>query len=1111
MRITTFLNNGVEWHVMFRAALELNCIFVPLNPMIAFNERELGHALDMIKPSVLLVEDAKIAEKLQLHAPETLSKTGQKKLFSTGGKDNSTIPKDWHDFVSFAETVVTCGDTALKSLNITRKPDDVIAIFMTSGTTNLPKGCPYTNYMCTSMMNSYIQHMDRKRDPARVGLCHMPTSHITAVAGYAIGFPLAGLTVVHAGPVFDARSSLKAIELERCSDIPCVPATLNAMLADPNFHQVDTSCIKHIILGATSILPKIISSAQEDMKAERASEAYGMTETGPCLMHAYSDIAPSVPKIVTCGLAMPGVKVRIRDPATNETVMRGAPGELHIGGDFVIKEYWLGETQRSRENLYTDEHGLWIMTGDQGVMHENGECQIVGRYKDIIIRGGENISPHAIESIIHSKFNLASEVVGVPDEITGEIAIAVIQKELGREIDATKVKETLVEELGAAWAPEEIIDLDTLGISDYPRTFTGKVLKAQLRKIVIEYLDNHRNIITKVDILATLTTIWSKVLGISAETLTPQSSTLEWGDSLVQARFSAVLLREAGLFIRLHELLEHPTIEDQTRLLSARSTSANPTGSGMLSERDGPPGIYDMVHSHGDEERLKKTQSLSINMLKPLGLGWDDIEDVVPMNGTQELFLKYRRPQSQNHRHAFLCNRSTVAEVRKAIQTVLVQHSMLRTMALYFDSCTSLHVIVRPSDQWFSKCIQELPPIAKEDDLSSLAYGDIEQDHACFPGPLLRFIIAHVEETKCAGVIYMVQHSVFDSVSLSLFLDDLDTVLTNPATKLKPHFPYKAWADSYYNLQYSSIAKASVEWHVSRLRGISKNPAALFPTQRAPEWFKGSSHGWIDIKTGRPGPLREPLTPNYLGVKGITGQVTLPDLRVLKMKYNIEAPQLAKAALAIVTIRRTKQPYALFGQVQAGRTWPFMLEWQANNMSPAMDVAGPTFQVMLDKVPVNENERVIDMLLYLQTEQYLLSRHSCAPLRQVASALNENETPKDILDFEGKIKGSPWIETEGGEGDFMCDAIRRNYFNWLPTRPEFNHKTLQKVQMESRVDSGCVWQCYMLNHTTVMVHPTWDDAQMKLEEVEEMLEEILKVSEKFAMKENWTRMVEEFV
>jgi len=281
--------------------------------------------------------------------------------------------------------------------------------------------------------------------------------------------------------------------------------------------------------------------------------------------------------------------------------------------------------------------------------------------------------------------------------------------------------------------------------------------------------------------------------------------------------------------------------------------------------------------------------------------------------------------------------------------------------------------------------------------------------------------------------------------------------------------------------------------------------------QRAPEWFMGNSEGWIDVKTGKPGPVRNALTLNGPGMEGIAGQVTLRDSQVLKASHDIDASQIIKAALAIVITQRTKQKYALLGQTQAGRTWPFMLPWQANRMPLAMDVEGPALYIAIDKVPVQKSEKVLEMLTRLQAEQRELSRHAHAPMKQIVAALNGYETECEVPNFDGKVKGSAWLESQGGAGDFIRDVIRRQVFNWLPASATFEFKRLQMLDLEFTDDSGLLWNCSMSDQNTVLVNPHWDDAQLTLEEVKSMLDEILELAEKLAMEENWSKKLEELI
>ena len=270
----------------------------------------------------------------------------------------------------------------------------------------------------------------------------------------------------------------------------------------------------------------------------------------------------------------------------------------------------------------------------------------------------------------------------------------------------------------------------------------------------------------------------------------------DWADSLILARFSAVLHREAGHQISLQELMEHSTLAAQAKLLSSR-ISAGQTITDINPKREGPPTVDNIAHARGDPARAKQTEELANKTLSPLGLSWQDVEDVIPMNSMQENFMEYRRPQTSNHRHAWTCACSTMSDLKKSVEGAVAHHRMLRTMGLYFDSSTSVHLTIRPSAKWFSHCITFVDPVKTAEDLNALVYNDPKLDYAAYPGPLFRFVITHIQDENCAGLVYMAQHSVFDGVSLPLFLEDLNTLLVSPSTILKPHVPYKAWADNY--------------------------------------------------------------------------------------------------------------------------------------------------------------------------------------------------------------------------------------------------------------------------------------------------------------------------
>ena len=1099
--IIALLPNSAAFHVVSYAALELNCTFAPLNPKIVTSGhgQEARHLFEMLKPAVVVVENGAVARQLQevLGHEEFGSVTitlvaGSAEVSQEGENktENEDIPHSWQDLENFVAANTHHGN--FDPLAVERKDSDVLLVFTTSGTTSLPKGCPWTAKTYRSILYCINELLDLSPTdasiPPRSACFHSPAHH---VMGFVFGSPyhLPGLHVVHPSSTFTPSSTLAAIRRERVSDLAAVPALLHALIEHPDLAKTDTTCLKWMLLGATTILPETLKMAYEKLGVERPAEGFGMTETGPANTPRFRDIPLTPPERIVAGPVVPGGKSRVCDPDTREVLPRGVPGELHCGGDMVISEYWVAGGEVNKDAFYTDEQGTWIMTGDQAVMEENGDVKIVGRYKDLIIRGGENISPSSIEDIFLARFDMTAEVVGVPDEIAGEIPVAIIKKRPGQELDVSKLRAVLVKDLGPAWVPEEILRLEDLGLEDYPRTASGKVQKNKLREILREKRTQAIESVEGESMLSILSRAWHRLLSLPAGTLTPQTSVHEWADSLILARFSAALLRETGLLISLSELAEHASIEQQARLLSSRDT-AQSSFADIVPKRDGPPGINDIAHVHGDEKRYQRTIQLCNETLAPLGLDWNEVQDVIPMNGTQETFVIYRRPQTSNHRHAWLCPGTSLQELETAIIGAVTHHPMLRSMALYFDSTTPFHATIRPSPTWWSHCLTVVPPIAKATDLPTLVYNDPNLDFACFPGPMFRFVLTHVSESNCAGLVYQGQHSVFDGISLPIFLEDLNTLLISPTKILKPHVPYKAWADSMYLLQDSALAQQSVTWQATRLHGISDHPEALFPKQIAPEWFKGNSEGWIDITTGKPGPPRNPLDTDPVGVKGISAFGQLPDIQVLKVKHGIEGSQIVKAALAVVTTRCTGAEFAMFGQSQAGRSWPFLLDWQVERMPPAMDVDGPAVQGTLVRIPVRKEETVLEMMGRLQEEQKFLNKHAYAPMRQLVKAMNE---------------------AVSGEGDFFGDAFRRQIFNWLPVAPEWNLEKLVNMQVESRTDCGVLWNCIMMDQTTLKMNPTWDDAQLRRVEIEEMMAEILRVAEAFAMEENWEKTISQII
>lgn len=1086
MRIAAFVYNDAEFNVILRASLELNCVFAPLNPKTLHNAAESKHVIQLLQPSVVIVPNGSAAKDLENAAPESAAKAIVKLV--CGGQPNSA--KEWLQFEDF--TINVDGRDHISSLRIVRDLDDVCLVLMTSGTTSMPKGCPHTSRSYLHSLQAGGIALDLRE--GRSGCCHVSTFHIFGT-NWTMLYHIKGLKVVYPAPTFNAGASLQALRLEKCTDLPAVPAMITAMRSHPDFTKETTSCVKLVTLGGTTVLPGHYKMAIQEMGVGRAVGTFAMTEHGISMVERYND-KPDYER-TTDGRPTPGYKVRVCKHESKEILPRGERGEIHVGGPGIIDKYWLHPSEDNKgqnDVFYDDTEGHWLVTGDEGMMEDDDHCLITGRYKDLIIRGGENISPSAIESVLLSRFHITAEVVAFADEIAGEVPVALVKKRPEEEIDATEVKETLVKELGPSFILESMIDIKSLGLEEFPRTPTGKVKKNELRTILKEYWQQKTSKPTLAgkDIQTRLLDLWTSVLGIRSGTLKPETSLADWADSLIMARFSAVLHREAGLSISLHELAQHGTIEKQARFLSSQ-TSSSSSNSDLQSNRKGPPSVDDMVHTNGNPEIMNRTRSASEKVLEPLGLSWDHVEDVTPIHDFLQRLTIPRRLQSFNHRHAWLCPGISPDALRNALESALEQHSLLRSVAIELEGLP-YHVSLRPSKRLFSSIISSEGPVKSASELSTILLNDPKRDFATYPGPMFKAIITYVEEESCAGLLYVVQHSAFDGVCFSLFLDDLHSILENPGTPLVPHVPFKTWSDMYFSLKDSLAARRLVDWHVRRLSGVGSKSASLFPYQRAPGWFKGDTArgwklkkvvtGWDDLTSATPGPDRQSLDDTPSGVVGFSRTARLADFDGLRKGHNLKEYALMKAALAITCSRYTETDTALFAQGQAGRTWPFVPDWVRTRLPPAMDIAGPCVQNVVNMITISPSETVISLLIRVQSEQAELTAHESAPLFSVVKNLGEDDR------------------------NVMEDVMNRQAFNWLPPMTS-GYRSMQRKQILSRADIGLLWNCVMVERDTVCVMPSWDDAQLRRSEVEEILGVYLDIAEQLAKKDNWEKTIGE--
>jgi fatty-acyl-CoA synthase len=356
--------------------------------------------------------------------------------------------------------------------------DDPINIQYTSGTTGFPKGATLSHH---NILNNgfFVGELLRYTPQDRVCL-PVPFYHCFGMVMGNLGATSHGACVVIPAPTFDPAATLRAVATERATSLYGVPTMFIAELGLPEFAEHDLSSLRTGVMAGSPCPVEIMKRVIAEMNMAEVAICYGMTETSPVSTQTRpgDDLER---RTATVGRAMPYVEIKIVDPATGLTVPRGEPGELCTRGYSVMLGYW-NEPDKTAEAI---DAARWMHTGDLAVMRDDGYVNIVGRIKDMIIRGGENVYPREIEEFLYAHPKVSDvQVVGVPDERYGEQILAyVILADPARTLTQEEVAEFCRGRLAHFKVPRYVRVVD-----GFPMTVSGKVRKVELRARAVEEL-----------------------------------------------------------------------------------------------------------------------------------------------------------------------------------------------------------------------------------------------------------------------------------------------------------------------------------------------------------------------------------------------------------------------------------------------------------------------------------------------------------------------------------------------------------------------------------------------------------------------------------------------
>ncbi len=478
-RVGIWSHNNAEWLLMQLATAKAGLVLVNINP--AYRTYELEYALDKVGCKALVVmrrfKTSDYVKMLQEMTPELVDQNydelnlqllpNLKRLVwidEPGSTEDIRFMQKFSDWLAEGDA----NDPAVAERQQQLQATDPINIQFTSGTTGSPKGATLTH---RNLINNAFHCGQTLCVSPDDKLClPLPLYHCFAMVLGNLCMLIQGGTLVYPSESFEPLAVLEAVNDEKCTVLHAVPSMFLAILSQPDFAKFDVKSLRTGISGGSSCPMELMERIINDMHMSELTIAYGMTETSPKSTQTLP-ITSLEKRISTVGLVQDHLEVKIIDPETGETLPIGEIGEVLTKGYAVMQGYW-NDAEKTAESVVDG----WMHTGDLGEMDEEGYIKIVGRSKDMIIRGGENIYPIEVENYLYRHPKVSDvQVVGVPDEKLGEVLAAWIIPKAGETITEEEIREFCKDRIAHFKVPTYIRFVD-----QYPMTVTGKIQKFKI-------------------------------------------------------------------------------------------------------------------------------------------------------------------------------------------------------------------------------------------------------------------------------------------------------------------------------------------------------------------------------------------------------------------------------------------------------------------------------------------------------------------------------------------------------------------------------------------------------------------------------------------------------
>jgi fatty-acyl-CoA synthase len=464
-RVGIWSPNRFEWVIVQFATARIGAILVNINP--AYRTTELRYALQQSGVSFLILARA-------FRQADYVGMLGDVKGECPALREALVLEDGWDSLLRDGESV---SEDALSDVENTLQCDDPINIQYTSGTTGFPKGATLSHH--NILNNGFFIGETVQYTPADRVCIPVPFYHCFGMVLGNLACTTHGACIVVPGEAFEAAATMRVTQDERCTALYGVPTMFIAELEHPDFATFDFSRLRTGIMAGSPCPVEVMRKVQSRMNMREVTICYGMTETSPVSTQSALD-DPLEKRVGTVGRVHPHVEVKVVDPDTNHCVQRGAAGELCTRGYSVMLGYW-GNAEATSDAI---DGARWMHTGDLATMDDEGYVNIVGRIKDMIIRGGDNIYPREIEEFLYGHPDVSDvQVIGVPSERYGEEVMAWVKPREGAAVTGEVLDAFCRNRIATNKIPRYWKFVDS-----FPMTVTGKVQKYLMRQASVDEL-----------------------------------------------------------------------------------------------------------------------------------------------------------------------------------------------------------------------------------------------------------------------------------------------------------------------------------------------------------------------------------------------------------------------------------------------------------------------------------------------------------------------------------------------------------------------------------------------------------------------------------------------